>query len=152
MSSQSPGSDRSPLVKTVLVAPDPARTLHLLVEEIDRWWPLATHSVGGPDAVSVRVEGRVGGQVVETLADGSTSVWGTVTSWSPPHVVAFTWHPGRGPKEATLVTVRFTPHGTGTVVELTHAGWEARDDSAFARQGYDSGWNPVLASFTDRLS
>ena len=59
-------------------------------------------SVGEADAVGVEIQGRVGGQIVETLADGRTSVWGTVTTWDPPHHVAFTWHPGRPAAEKTF--------------------------------------------------
>ncbi|MBY9076866.1 SRPBCC domain-containing protein [Nocardioides sp. WL0053] len=112
------------------------------------WWPLETHSVWERDAVRVGIDGRVGGHLAETHRDGRTAVWGTVLRWEPPRLVAFTWHPGRPEREATQVTVRFTPHGTGTRVELTHGGWEARDDSAYAVIGYDRGWERVL----DRLA
>lgn len=137
-----------PLVKTVVVTPEPARAFELFTDQIAQWWPLATHSVGEADAVDVEIQGRVGGQIVETLADGRTSVWGTVTTWDPPHHVAFTWHPGRLAAEATIVSVRFTPHDAGTQVQLTHSGWESRDDGNLARQGYDTGWDTVLGHFT----
>lgn len=42
----------------------------------------------------------------------------------------------------------FTPVGPGaTVVRLVHSGWEHRPDGASAREGYDSGWEPVISSF-----
>jgi uncharacterized protein YndB with AHSA1/START domain len=133
-----------PLVKSVLVPVDPAAAFALFTDRIAEWWPLETHSVWAADAADVRVEEGVGGHVVEAHRDGRTSVWGTVTRWDPPRAVAFTWHPGRPEHEATHVTVRFAPAGKGTRVELTHGGWEARDDSAFARVGYDRGWEVVL--------
>jgi hypothetical protein len=149
VSRENGASSRStaPLVKTVEVAADTARAFAVFTEELAGWWPLATHSVGGGDAVDVVLNPGLGGRIVETMSDGRTAVWGTVTVWDPPHEVAFTWHPGRAPQEATEVWVRFTPTHAGTAVELTHGGWDARDDSAFARQGYDAGWAVVLGRF-----
>ena len=77
-------------------------------------------------------------------------MWGTVTQWEPPHRVAFTWHPGTPEAEATLVEVTFTQGGPGsTVVRLVHSGWERRPDGASAREGYDSGWEPVIGRFVE---
>lgn len=135
-----------PLIKTVRVQAGPDRAFALFTTRMGEWWPLATHSVGATDAIDVTLEGRVGGEIVETLRDNSTSVWGTVTKWDPPAVVAFTWHPGRTASQATQVEVSFTADGTGTRVELVHTGWEARD--AAARNSYDSGWDFVLGCFT----
>ena len=82
------------------------------------------------------------------LADGTTSVWGTVTSWDPPHAVAYAWHAGTPVAEATSVEVTFTPDEHGhTVVELVHSGWDNRPDGAAARAGYETGWNPVLKHY-----
>ena len=62
--------------------------------------------------------------------------------------VAFSWHAGTPEAEATSVEVTFTPGGPGsTVVRLVHSGWERRPDGAAAREGYDSGWDPVISAF-----
>jgi hypothetical protein len=46
--------------------------------------------------------------------------------------------------------VTFTQEGPGrTVVRLVHSGWECRPDGATAREGYDSGWEPVISSFAE---
>ena len=48
----------------------------------------------------------------------------------------------------TEVEVRFTPDGAGTLVELEHRGWErAGESGAKSRDGYDGGWNLVLARY-----
>jgi uncharacterized protein YndB with AHSA1/START domain len=94
----------------------------------------------------------VGGQIVESISDGRTCVWGTVTAWEPPHRVAFTWHPGRDAGQATAVEVSFLGHGDHTEVMLVHRGWDARLDSVAARRGYDSGWDIVLGRYVDRCS
>lgn len=91
-----------------------------------------------------------GAAIIETLADGTTSVWGTITQWEPPHRVAFTRHPGTAEAEATRVEVTFTQGGPGsTVVRLVHSGWERRPDGASARESYDSGWEPVIGRFAE---
>ncbi|AEG43561.1 SRPBCC domain-containing protein [Isoptericola variabilis] len=97
--------------------------------------------------VTVGVEPGVGGRIVETLADGSTEVWGTIEAWEPPARVRFTWHPGTPPAEATLVEVTFRAAPGGTAVELVHTGWDRRPDGGDARGRYDSGWDLVLRGY-----
>jgi uncharacterized protein YndB with AHSA1/START domain len=139
-----------PVRKSVTVPATQQRAFELFTAHMHEWWPLATHSVGAEDAVSVTFGEGAGAAIVETMADGTTSVWGTVTHWEPPHRVAFTWHAGTPEPEATRVEVTFTPSEPGsTVVRLTHSGWEVRPDSASARENYDSGWEPVVGSFAE---
>jgi uncharacterized protein YndB with AHSA1/START domain len=137
-----------PVRKTVTVPATPERAFELFTAGFHEWWPLPTHSVGLERAVSVTFGAGPGGSIVETLADGTTSTWGIVTDWEPPRRVAFTWHAGTPPAEATRVEVTFTAAGPAdTVVRLVHSGWERRPDGATVRDGYESGWDPVVASF-----
>jgi uncharacterized protein YndB with AHSA1/START domain len=137
-----------PVRKSVTVPATPQRAFELFTAHIQEWWPLRTHSVGIEQAVGVAFGEGVGGAIIETLADGSTSVWGTITHWEPPHRVAFTWHAGTPQAEATRVEVTFTQDEPGsTVVRLVHSGWEHRPDGASVREGYESGWEPVISSF-----
>jgi uncharacterized protein YndB with AHSA1/START domain len=137
-----------PVRKSVTVPASPERAFELFTAHLQDWWPLRTHSVGEDDAVGVVFGKGVGGTIVETLADGTTSVWGTVTDWEPPHRVAFSWHAGTPAAEATRIEVTFTADGpASTVVRLVHSGWENRPDGASARDGYESGWDPVVARF-----
>jgi uncharacterized protein YndB with AHSA1/START domain len=139
-----------PVRKTVTVPAAPQRAFELFTAHIQEWWPLRTHSVGLQHAVGVAFGAGVGGAILETLADGTTSVWGTVTDWEPPHRVSFTWHAGTPAAEATRVVVTFTEERSGsTVVTVVHSGWERRPDGASAREGYDSGWEPVVARFAE---
>ena len=140
----------APLVKRLTVPCTTQRAFDIFTDQIAAWWPLPTHSVGGDHAVSVRLEGQVGGQIVETIDDGRTAVWGTVTTWDPPSRLAFTWHPGQPPQEATSVEVTFEPDGPSTLVTLTHDGWANRPDGQTARQAYDTGWDTVLGGFVAR--
>jgi uncharacterized protein YndB with AHSA1/START domain len=139
-----------PVRKTVTVPTAQQRAFELFTAHIQDWWPLASHSVGEQQAAGIAFGTGVGGAIIETLADGTTSVWGTVTDWEPPHRVAFTWHAGTAPAEATRVEVTFTPDGPGhTVVRLVHSGWERRPDGASARDGYVSGWEPIMGRLAE---
>jgi uncharacterized protein YndB with AHSA1/START domain len=139
-----------PVSKSVTVPTGPSRAFELFTAHIQEWWPLRTHSVGGENAVGVTFGDGTGAAIIETLADGTTSVWGTITEWEPPHRVAFTWHAGTPPAEATRVEVTFTEDRPGTtVVRLIHSGWERRPGGASARESYDSGWEPVIGRFAD---
>jgi hypothetical protein len=146
-------SSLAPLCKTVVVPLEQSRAFEVFTTHFGKWWPLATHSVGLDDAVLVSFPQEVGGPILETMRDGTTSVWGTVTGWDPPDAVRFSWHPGQPESWAGDIEVRFTPDGVAaTVVELTHSGWERRADGATARLGYDSGWEVVLAAYCSTTS
>jgi Activator of Hsp90 ATPase homolog 1-like protein len=144
-------SSLAPLRKTVVVPLDQSRAFELFTASFGEWWPLATHSVGLHDAARVRFPREAGGSIIETMRDGSTCAWGTVTSWDPPVAVCFTWHPGQPESWAGDIEVRFAADAAdaagATVVTLTHSGWERRADGATARLGYDSGWEAVLGAF-----
>ncbi len=135
---------RDAVVRAVEVPAPPGRAFEVFTAGISDWWPLGTHSVYRSQAASVHVEPGVGGRLVERRDDGETCVWGTVRVWDPGVEVAFSWHPGTPPSEATDVAVRFEAVGGGTRVTLVHTGWDARPDSDRARDAYRSGWVPVL--------
>lgn len=139
----------SPLVKTVVVPVGVERAFEAFTAETSAWWPLFSHSVGEAAASEVRMEGAVGGRIVEYGADGELATWGTVSDWDPPTSVGFSWHPGGDPDEAGEVTVTFTATGDGTQVQLVHSGWERRGDGARARLGYDTGWDYVLGKYVE---
>jgi hypothetical protein len=138
-----------PVRKTRHVDLDPAAAFTLFTEGMATWWPLATHSIGGDDAVDVVVEGRVGGRIVERTADGAEHSWADVLAWDPPHRFVVAWHPNPAPEAASILEIRFVADGSGTRVELEHRGWEEFGDAegATLRARYDDGWEPVLAAW-----
>jgi uncharacterized protein YndB with AHSA1/START domain len=135
-----------PVVKRIAVRLAPDGAFDLFTREISRWWPLRTHSCAADDAVSVQIEPRVGGRIIEYARDGSTAPWGTVLAWEPPRRFAMTWHPMSDPAQATRVEVSFTSDAAGGCqVELVHSGWEARGvDADTWRTRYEGGWEGVL--------
>jgi uncharacterized protein YndB with AHSA1/START domain len=123
----------------------PERAFAYFTRDIARWWPLASHSVGGERARSVAFDERVGGEIYETDAAGRRCAWGKVREWQPPSRLAFTWHPGREAGSAQWVEVTFEAVAPGCKVTLTHGGWEALGDrAASTRTRYASGWKRVF--------
>jgi uncharacterized protein YndB with AHSA1/START domain len=129
--------------REILVDATPEVAFRVFTQRIGVWWPLATHSVYGADA-TVTFEDE---QIVERSPAGDRSVWGSVTSWQPPELLAFTWHPGAAPEKASRVTVRFAGTDAQTKVTLVHEGWEVYADPSAARAEYDQGWPGVLELF-----
>ena len=142
-----------PVRHSVEVGLRPGDAFSILVDQIDSWWPLALHSIGGQHATGCLFEGRLGGRIYETHDDGSLHLWGTVTVWQPPRRVVFSWHPGRDASTAQEVELRFEDLGTGTRIELEHRGWEALGARAEeTREAYQSGWPGVLSAYARRCS
>jgi uncharacterized protein YndB with AHSA1/START domain len=134
-----------PLRKSVVVARAPAEAFEIFTARLASWWPLARFSIHQAEAATCGIEPRVGGEVYELAQDGRRAVWGTVTAWDPPRGFVMTWHPGRDPRTAQEVELRFLPEGEGTRVELEHRGWaklgaQARE----TRRGYEDGWAHVF--------
>ena len=143
--------DIAPIVKTFDMAIPAERAFVLFTSGMPRWWPVATHSLSaaaGATPIAVEIEGRRGGQVVETLHDGRRAAWGTVTEWRPGKCFAMTWHVGRPASEATQVTVVFQDISMGCRVMLTHDNWQNLGESgAHLRENYLSGWDGLLAHY-----
>lgn len=140
-----------PVVKRVLVAASPERAFRRFTAELAAWWPLASHSIGQEDALTVAMEPEVGGRIVETIRDREPCVWGTVTAWEPPSRVAFTWHPGKPADSAQEVVVSFAAEGERTRVTLVHSGFERLGaDAKKTRGGYDLGWSWVLGVYAGK--
>lgn len=141
-----------PVVKEVVVPVAPEAAFARFTSELDRWWPRQTHSVFEGRSVSVTMESAVGGRLMERSESGEEAEWGRILRWDPPDAVAFSWYPGRDDGTAQEVEVTFTPQGSGTRVRLVHTGWETLGAEAReTRDGYDQGWNPVLAGYAASL-
>lgn len=146
-----------PAITKVVTFPGPVEAAFArFTTGLGTWWPLASHSLaahspGGPEQVLTARFERIepGAALVEVWRDGQTHTWGSIVSCDAPHHLVFTWHVGRGPEDAQVVTVRFEPDGEDkTRVTLEHAGWERLGEAApSSRENYDRGWTGVLAQF-----
>ena len=136
-----------PIMKTLAVPLNSDTAFALFTKEIDIWWPKATHSVTGTKAKLVFPTHK-GGEIIETGEDGVIAVWGKLIAYEPGAYLAFTWHPGKDAKEATVVTVSFTQTKDGTQCDLTHGGFDILGDTADAvSTSYLKGWDMVLGCF-----
>jgi hypothetical protein len=134
--------------KQIKVSLNQEAAFRLFTEGMDKWWPLASHSVGEEKAKTCVFEGHVGGRIYEVMEDGSQAEWGKVLTWEPFEKVTFTWYPGRTPDTAQEVMVTFNETPGGTQVDLVHKGWEILGEKAqTGRVGYDFGWDFVLANY-----
>ena len=143
-----------PIKKAVTVRQNMEDAFRIFTEQMGSWWPLQGHSLSGEEAVSCGFDDSVGGHVFEVLADGTHLSWGEILVWEPPHRLVFTWQLNRKPEQAQNIEVTFSATETGTLVELTHSGWERLGAEAMeVRNGYDSGWDLVFVErYADRCA
>jgi uncharacterized protein YndB with AHSA1/START domain len=108
---------------------------------------------GGGAPETVLLQGGAGGQVYERTSKGEELKWADVLAWEPPHRLVLAWSPVREERVPTEVEVRFTEEGEKTRVDLEHRGWEKLGERGTRmRQGYASGWIPVLDAFAETAS
>lgn len=140
----------APVEKTVTVACTPERAFAVFTREIGSWWPTDTHALHPGEVAEVVWEEREGGSVYEISVAGERASWATVRLWEPPHRLVIGWevNPDRLGSE---VEVTFTGAEGGTRVDLVHRGFENVTDGATMREGYDPGWDLVLAGLVTRL-
>jgi uncharacterized protein YndB with AHSA1/START domain len=86
--------------------------------------------------------------------DGSECQWGKVLTWDPPRKVVLAWQITSqwqfGAQFMTEVEVRFTPEGTGTLVELEHRlleRYENAETDIRAQLESPGGWGGLLERF-----
>lgn len=90
-------------------------------------------------------EPQIGGMVeLEVEIDGERRRYGgRITVLEPGREVTFEdeWIPSIGWDAPSLITLRLTPSGSGTVVELFHHGFERiGEDAAEQHRGFEGGW------------
>lgn len=145
----------TPIRLSVVVRVPVKRAFEAFTNEMDDWWPLASHSISEDPRAQVILEGRVGGRVIERSPEGVEESWGELIVWEPPHRLVLAWRPNPMPGPRTEVEITFRPDGDGTRVDLEHRGWERFGDEAEEyRAGYASqegGWPMVIGRFDDFL-
>jgi len=143
----------APILRSVSVSWSQDEAYRRFVEDVAKWWPSYSYSIGGNRVERVVFEPRAGGRIYEEHKDGTRMRWGTVIALEPPRRVAFTFHPSRAESDAQRIEITFSPEGGGTRVNLVSTGWEKMGDEARAtRGGYQLGWGLVLNEFAGRFS
>ena len=92
------------------------------------------------------------GRIFERTHSGDEIDWGVVTIWALLRRLGYLWHIGKGPEDATDVTITFDENDDGsTCVEIVHSGWERPADGQPWRDANAGGWNAILPSFTSAV-
>lgn len=141
-----------PVKRTIDVSWTPEASFKRFTEQFGAWWPHKTHSIGGKRVARIVFETRLGGLIYEEHDSGRRFQWGEITTWEPPHRIAFTFHPSMDKGKAQDVTIEFEPNGAGTRVNLTSTGWERLGEKGrkLARRAYDAGWGYILNIWAER--
>lgn len=140
----------APLGKTIEVRRSAEDAFRLFTQEINGWWPLASHSRAksedGERTERVDFEVHLGGRIYETLNTGEERDWGEVLALEPGRRVLFSFEMGRPQDQAGEVDVRFDPIDAETTrVTLTHSHWERYGDEAPVMRGrFSEGWDDVF--------
>jgi uncharacterized protein YndB with AHSA1/START domain len=148
----------APIRRSVQVKVSPARAFEIFTAGASRWW-LRTHSISPTKSPikDVVIEPRADGRWFERGEDGSECDWGKVLAWEPPSRLLLAWQINADfkydPKLLTEVDIRFTPAGSGTLVELEHRLIERMGErSAGMRDAFTRGWGSLLDSFTQHAN
>lgn len=144
----------APIRRSVEVKVPPARAFEIFTGGASRWW-LKTHTINATKSPikDVVIEPRAGGRWFERGEDGSECDWGKVLAWEPPTRLLLAWQINADfkydPSLLTEVEIRFTPSGSGTLVELEHRLIERMGERAVGmRDAFTRGWGLLLESFT----
>jgi len=152
--------ERLPVHQSTIVRAPRGHTFGVFVDHLAHWWPLDPFSYGGSSrVVRVKVEGRIGGAVVEHWHDDSTHTWGTVLEWDPPTGFTMTWNITGTPTEVQL---RFTAVDSQTTrVDVDHRGWDqlSLDEltaacglpGGYAGGAFNRGWSIILQSLKEHF-
>ena len=141
----------APVRKSISVACSPERAFEVFTGEVATWWPTAQYSIHEDKIVDVVMEPRAGGEMYEVTESGERAHWARVLEWEPPNRLVLAWKVNPETDGPTEIEVTFTPEGAGTRVDLEHRNWEeAGVAGARMRDGYESGWDEVLAPFGEK--
>ena len=143
----------APIRRSVTVSWPQEEAYRRFCQDLPKWWPTFSYSIGGSRVARVVFEPHAGGLIYEEHKDGTRMRWGKVIALEPPRRVVFTFHPSRADSDAQQVEITFSPDGAGTRVDLISTGWEKMSDQAQrTRGGYQLGWGLVLDRFAGRFS
>lgn len=138
---------------SVRVGVGPERAFEIFTGDISSWWRKGTYYWNHPDtAQRYEFELGLGGRLLEYY-DGGVFEVGTITGWEPGRLLRYTWREESwSADELTTVTVRFTADGDGTLVDVSHVGWESLGESALdSLGGYSGGWLDLLAFYSEQV-
>ena len=142
-----------PLTMSFEVACSAEHAFTVWTAQIGSWWP-PDHTVSGRGDAAVVLQGGVGGRIFEREPDGTEHDWGLVTVWNPPDRLAYVWHLGTDPDDATEVEICFRAKGpAATRIEIEHRGWERLGSKGEQwRAQNQAGWESLLPHYQGAIT
>lgn len=141
---------------SVRVGVDPATAFRVFTEHIDTWWKQGTRYWNDKDrGIRYHFEPGVGGRLMEVFDDASGEGFeaGRIRVWEPGQRLVFTWMQINWTQGETVVDVRFDDDGDGTLVSVSHTGWESLgEDAGASTEGYSRGWVELLGYFVEETA
>jgi uncharacterized protein YndB with AHSA1/START domain len=137
------GASTRRIVERIEIAAPAARVFAALTEptQLLAWWGDRTTY----PSIHWEIDARIGGKWLSRWRgpDGSSfALGGEIIAFDPPHTLAYTWWDERYPGlPVTTVRYELSPASTGTLVTMTHDGF---DDARIDFDDYNGGWSTVL--------
>lgn len=132
----------APIVVTREVAVDPVHAFEVFTERFGEWWdPRLTPD---PDTYEGADIEEVEGGEVALRHDGEDIPIGTVREWETGERFVMSFHLALPHSHPTRVAVDFARSDVGTLVTLTHGGWNAGNARSRAKF---SEWPHLLDRF-----
>ena len=131
------------LERSLPVSPEMA--FAAFTERIGEWWDPA-YSADPATFTGAVLEGREEGMVYGLHSDLGEVSWGRIAAWQPHRRLAWSWTLAQDAAHPSLVEVTFEPEEEGSVMRLSHGGWNAGN----ARYRHKFGdWPRIVDRFVD---
>ncbi|MFN3912686.1 SRPBCC domain-containing protein [Hyphomonas sp.] len=150
----------SAVLVAIRIPATPQEAFDAFTDDIGLWWrPSALFQLTPRGDGMLSFDGET--RLIATLASGKVFEIGKVTTWDPPHRLAFTWRQANfTPDQITSVEVTFEALGEDTRVSVTHRGWDTIPQEHVARHGFPlqatqghlaNVWRASLTTFRDTV-
>jgi uncharacterized protein YndB with AHSA1/START domain len=144
----------APVRRSIEVRASIERAFEVFTAGFGKWWP-RSHTISKGKLKTAVIEPRIGGRWYGEDEDGSTTEWGRVLAFEPPHRLMLAWQISSDwrfdPNVITEVEIRFTALEAGlTRVELEHRNLERLGDKFEAmREAFESpnGWSTIMSLY-----
>jgi uncharacterized protein YndB with AHSA1/START domain len=114
---------------------------------IGAWWDPA-YSANADTFSGAVMENRVGGRIYGVHTDLGEVSWGSIVAWEPGTRLAWSWTLAQNRDHPSLLEVAFEPDPGGSVLRLSHGGWN--EDNAASRHKFGD-WPHILDRFVDHV-
>ena len=148
----------APIEETVALPLPPERAYAVFKDEFGAWWP-GDYTYSGPGGLQAISLGAAAGDLCTEIGPHGFRVdWGRMLDVEPSRRLRFLWQiaddrtPRPDPAASSEVEVVFEPDPGGSIVRLTHSGFERYGEGGVryrAEMAAEYGWPLIMAKFAD---